>query len=176
MRTFLSCASSLIAAMLVIVGTASAEDIIVPESWAGVWETTSTERDCETLEIINVTTTLDTLCAGDIMNPQDPDGEMPDFDCNGTVTDGAVHMECSVTVEIMPGCTLTISFVSDGTMDGDTSSGVSINTFTYTGAACFFPDTCTRFETTSVRTGDDPGCGLTPVDSPSWGTLKSSFR
>ena len=173
MRSFISNFLFLIAAPLFFVGAASADDIIVPESWAGVWETTATEKDCQTLEIISVTTTLDTLCAGDIINPEDPEGT---FLCSGTMTDGAIHLECSSTVEILPDCSLTISFVSDGTRNGDNSTGVSINTFTYTGAGCFFEDTCTRLESTSVRTADDPGCGLAPVAAATWGSFKSVYR
>ena len=169
---FFTYALLLIAAPLLIVGAAGAQEIIAPESWAGIWETTTIERDCQTLAIISETTSTDTICAGDIMNPEDPD-EI--FTCDGSVTDGAVHMECSGTVEIMPGCSLTISFVSDGTRDGDTSSGVTINTFTYVGAACFFEDTCSRNESTSVRTGEDPGC-TTPVAGATWGSLKSVYR
>ncbi len=167
MRSFLSLF------LLLIAGAANAEDIIVPESWAGIWETTTTEMDCQTLEVINVTTTRDTLCAGDIMNPDDPDGI---FTCSGTITEGTIHMECSSTVEVLPDCSLTISFVSDGTRTGGTSTGVSINSFTYTGAGCFFEDTCTRLESVSVRIGDDPGCGTSPVALASWGSLKSVYR
>ena len=172
MKLFLTYALLLIAAPLVIVGTAGAQEIIAPESWAGIWETTTIERDCTTLEIISETTVTDTICAGDIMNPEDPDGV---FTCDGSVTDATVHIECSGTVEILPGCSLTISFVSDGTINGDTSSGVTINTFTYTGAACFFEDTCSRRESTAVRTGEDPGC-TTPVAAATWGGLKSRYR
>ena len=172
MKSFLTYSLIIIAAPLMFVGAAGAQEIIAPESWAGIWETTTIERDCETLAIISETTSTDTICAGDIMNPEDPEGI---FTCEGTITDGAVHMECSGTVEILPGCSLTISFVSDGTRDGDTSSGVTINTFTYVGAACFFEDTCSRNESTSVRTGDDPGC-TTPVAEATWGNLKSVYR
>ena len=167
MRSFLSLF------ILLIAGAANAEDIIVPESWAGIWETTTTEMDCQTLDVVNVTTTRDTLCAGDIMNPDDPDGV---FTCTGTITDATIHIECSSTVEALPDCSLTISLVSDGTRTGDTSTGVSINSFTYTGAGCFFEDTCTRLESTSVRLGDDPGCEPSPVDSARWGSLKSVYR
>ena len=173
MRSIIKFFLSLTAALFLIVGAAGAEDIIVPVSWEGVWEVTTTEMDCQTLEVINVSTTLDTLCAGEILNPENPDGL---FICSGTVTDVALHLECSSTLDVLPDCSLTVSFVSDGTRNGDTTSGVSINTFTYTGAGCFFADTCTRLETTSVRTGDDPGCGASPVVSASWGSFKSVYR
>lgn len=172
MKLFLTYAFTLIAAPLLIAGAASADDIIVPESWAGIWETTTIEIDCETLEAQPATVSLDTLCAGDIMNPEDPDGI---FSCIGSITDETVHLECSGTVEIMPGCSLTISFESDGTRNGDNGSGVTISRFTYTGAACFFEDTCTRNETTSIRVGYDPSC-VTPVASETWGSLKSVYR
>jgi hypothetical protein len=176
MKTLITCTIFLIAAQCLGTGTASADDIIVPESWAGIWETTTTEMDCETFEVISVSTTLDTLCAGDILNPENPDPDAPELVCTGTVTDDTIHFECSFTMEILPGCSVTFSFVSDGTRNGDTSSGVTIQTTTYTGAGCFFPDTCTRNESTSVRIGVDPGCEQTPVDSHTWGTLKSSYR
>lgn len=176
MRSFLMHLIILAAVPFLVVATAGAEDIIVPESWEGVWETTTTEMNCQTLEVISVTTTLDTLCGGDVMNPEDPDGSFPSFECTGTVTDDTVQMECSGTMEVFPGCSLTLSFNSDGTRTGDTSTGVSINTFTYTGAGCFFEDTCTRLETTSVRTGDNPDCEATPVVTASWGAIKSIYR
>lgn len=172
MKTLLTFTFLLIAAPLLIVGAASADDIIVPENWAGIWETTSIEIDCETLVAKPATVSLDTLCAGDIMNPEDPDGI---FNCTGSITGDTVHMECSGTVEVMPGCSLTISFESDGTMNGETNSGVTINRFTYVGAACFFEDTCTRTESTSIRVGFDTSC-VTPVSSETWGSLKSVYR
>jgi hypothetical protein len=163
----------LIVTSLLTAGAATAEDIIVPESWAGIWETTTTEINCQTLDVGSVTTTMDTLCAGDILNPEDPEFGL---DCSGSVTDVALHLECSATVDILPDCSLSISFVSDGTRSGETSSGVSVNTFTYTGTGCFFEDTCARRESTSVRTGDDPDCGVTPVTETRWGSLKSIYR
>ncbi len=172
MRSFSRYAFSLIAPLLLMAGTAGAEDIIVPESWAGIWETTTIEIDCETLVAQPAAVSLDTICAGDIMNPEDPEGI---FICSGTITDETVHMECSGTVEVMPGCSLTISFESDGTRNGNSGNGVTINRSTYTGAACFFEDTCTRNETTSVRIDDDSSCA-TPVAAASWGSLKSVYR
>lgn len=77
---------------------------------------------------------------------------------------------------VLPDCSFTMSFVSDGTRTGDTSTGVSINTLTYTGSGCFFEDTCTRLETSSVRTSDNPDCEATPVASASWGAIKSVYR
>ena len=177
MRSILVHLFLLTAAPLLIVASAGAEDIIVPASWEGVWETTTTEMNCQTLEVLSVETTLDTLCAGEVMNPEDPDGGFPSFACTGTVTDDSIYMECSGTMEVLPDCSFTISFISDGTRTGDTSTGVSINTFTYTGAGClFFEDTCTRLESSSVRIGDDPGCVATPVASVRWGGLKSFYR
>lgn len=173
MKSFLRCSILSIATLLLIAGTAGAEEITVPESWAGIWETTTVEKDCQTLEIINETTTRDTLCTGDILNPEDPDGLLI---CSGSISEGALHLECSATLEVLPGCSLTISFVSDATRNGDNSSGVTVNQFTYTGSGCFFEDTCTRQESTSVRVGEDPGCGTSPVDSASWGSLKSIYR
>jgi len=175
MKMFLTYTFLLIAAPLLIAGAASAQEIIAPESWAGIWETTTIERDCDTLEIIgDATTSTDTICAGDIMNPEDPEEIIT---CEGTINDETVHMECSGTVEILPGCSLTISFVSDGTRNGDTSSGVTISRFTYVGAACIpgIEDTCSRNESTSVRIGDDSSC-VTPVASATWGSLKSVYR
>jgi len=173
MKSLLTCSILSITILFLTAGAAGAEEIIVPESWAGVWETTTIEKDCQTLEIVNETTSRDTLCAGDVMNPEDPDGL---FICSGSISDGALHMECSVTTEVFPGCSLSISLVSDATRTGDTSTGVSINSFTYTGVECFFEDTCTRLESTSVRTGEDPGCGTSPIAAASWGSLKSVYR
>ena len=176
MRSFLLHIFFLTSAPFLILASANAEDIIVPVSWEGVWETTTTEMNCQTLEVLSVTTTLDTLCAGDVLNPADPDGEFPSFECTGTVTDDTINMECSGSMEVLPDCTFTISFISEGSITGDTSTGVSVNRFTYTGAGCFFEDMCTRLETTSVRTGAASGCGTTPVTSASWGGLKSVYR
>ena len=175
MRTLFMFALALITAQCLIAGAASADSIVVPESWAGVWETTTTERDCETLEILSVTTSVDTLCAGDTFDFEDPDGGFPDLVCDGTITDTTLHMECSGSMEVFPGCTVTFNFVSDATRNGETTEGVTVITTTFDGS-CFSDDLCFRNESTSVRLGEDPDCGPTPVDSQSWGTLKSTYR
>jgi len=175
MKTFLTCTCSLTVALCLVAGVAGADTIVVPESWAGIWETTTTEMDCETREVKGVTTTTDTLCAGDILNPEDPDGEFPDLVCEGTANDTTFHLDCSGSMEIFPGCNFTLSFVSDGTRNGDNSIGVNIMTTTF-DAACGFPGDCVRRESVAVRTSADSDCGLAPVDASSWGTLKSNYR
>ena len=165
----------LLAGQLILTGPAIAQEITIPEAWAGVWENTVTEMDCETMEIVSVTTSIDTFCAGEAFNLEDPDGGLPDFECEGSANDSSYHLECSGTMEVFPGCSITVSFVSDATFNGNTSQGVSINTISYEGD-CFLEDTCVRYETSSVRLEEDPDCELTPVLSASWGSLKSIYR
>lgn len=175
MKNLLIYTSLLLAGQLILTGPAIAQEITIPEAWAGVWENTTTEMDCETMEIVSVTTSIDTFCAGDILNPDDPDGGLLEFDCEGSADDTTYHLECTGTGEIFPGCSVTFSYVTDGTRSGNTSEGVSVQTTTYEGT-CFVEDTCTRYETTSVRLEEDPDCELTPVLSASWGSLKSNYR
>jgi len=163
----------LIVASLLTAGASSAQDIVILESWAGIWETTTTEINCLTQAVVSVTTALDTLCAGNTWLADDPENI---FVCNGSSTDLAVHLDCSATLDLGPECSLSMSFVSDATRDGEVATGVSVISFTYTGTGCFLPNTCVSQETSSVRTGDDPGCVATPVSEMRWGSLKSIYR
>ena len=175
MRTFLSFAFLLTATAALMAGTAMAQDITIPESWAGVWETTTTEMDCVTMEVISVSTSLDTFCTGTSFIPEDPNGEFPELVCEGMADDTTIHVDCSGTLELTPDCTFTLGFLTDATRSGDTSQGVTINAMTFTGT-CFVPDSCTRREYTAVRLSDDPGCDQTPVFQASWGSIKSIYR
>ena len=146
----------------------------VPAAWAGVWEVTDVERDCETLELVETTTGNDTLCAGDLIDLTD-DGTF-EIDCNGTVTDTHVDIECTGSSE-EAGCTGTFSLDLEADRDGETFSGTSITSLEFTGEGCgpFVFGFCQRIETTATRIGPQPAECAVPVETVSWSTLKARY-
>jgi hypothetical protein len=124
------------------------------------------------------TVTNDTLCTGG--NYQGGGlGGVPPVDCEGTITDTEMHMECtgSMPLEDEPACTANYVITIDWTRTGDTVSGEQVINTTPEGD-CSEPDpVCIRLVMTGTRIDPNPGaCIGTPVEGPTWGVLKSTYR
>ncbi|HEV8481176.1 MAG TPA: hypothetical protein VGR66_10320 [Candidatus Eisenbacteria bacterium] len=181
--TFLALCLSLIAT-----GSAQAErstsfrDVLrsasvpVPAEWAGVWTTVDTSYDCVTLAFKNTNTQTDTVCVGQEVG--DP-GTLPyNITCTGSANATTVHMHCTGSGELIPGCTVDIDIVTDGTVSGDSYYMVTTSSFTYTGAGCLgIPDQCLVLHSHGTRIASaPPAYCATPTQPSTWGGLKAHYR
>ncbi len=143
-----------------------------PSSWAGVWEFTTTERDCGSTTITDMYTDIDTICTGDDFSA----GDEAEFNCDGFINDSAIDIDCSSTFDVFPGCELTIAYVVMGTRTGNNISGNETFSMTYVGD-CPFADECTDGDIVGVRTAaEPPGCTSTAVTRLDWGRAKTLYR
>jgi hypothetical protein len=156
---------------LLVAAPASAQ-IEFPASWAGIWDMTTTDRNCGSTTVIDMFTEADTLCAGTAFDP----GDETEFTCAGSIGDTSIDVSCSGSFEA-DGCTVTFSFIVTGTRSGDSYTGTETFSITYEGACGPVPDQCTESEVSGVRTGPPPpACASTPVTSSEWGRIKRIYR
>ena len=147
--------------------------ITVPPEWAGIWQSTDSTYDCNGV-FQSTSTTLDTLCAGVTFESDTT------FSCSGSVDANTYTQHCSGSGEVFTDCTYTFDIQTHGTRSGDSFFSVSVfsTTYTGTGKGCdFLPDDCTQINTHSTRLGPAPSAYCaTPVESTSWGRVKSLYR
>ncbi|HOX26017.1 MAG TPA: hypothetical protein PLL30_09360 [Candidatus Krumholzibacteria bacterium] len=150
-------------------------DIVIPAEWGGIWDVTSTTYDCETNAVTGSDAYADTLCAGTVLDFGDPGFEIT---CTGSADGNTITSHCTGSLALSDDCTMNFDLQSTTTRTGDTYESVSTINTTYDGAECeFLPDSCDRVETTGTRTAPEPvPCGNTPVETVSWGTVKSLYR
>jgi hypothetical protein len=150
-------------------------DVITPVEWSGIWEFDQNVYDCDTNDLLTSEAYTDTICAGSSI-----DYEYPGFQltCTGSANANTVSVTCTGSFDIFEACVMNFSSVFNATRNGDTFQSVQTVTTTYVGAGCLFlPNDCTRTETTATRIAPQPEpCGLTPVESVDWGTVKSLYR
>jgi hypothetical protein len=163
------------ACTLVLAAPASAGELpTVPAEWQGIWEVTTTVRiPCEIGAPMQSMST-DTLCAGDVIDPTDPDG--PVAECSGTATATTYALTCTAT-DTIDGCEVTIVTDFQGIRDGDTysQSGTVITTAS-DPKLCGFTEFCTEYQSMGTRIAADPDCEATPTESRSWGEIKAEYR
>ncbi len=146
----------------------------IPASWSGIWTTTDSTYNCTPHTLKDVSTYVDTLCAGQSFEPDTTDGF--DYQCTGTVTDTEVHLTCSGSFTF-EGCTGTFSTVTDGTRIGDTAISTSTYTVTWSPSFCAFQaDLCEVSVTRTTRIAPQPGTCTTPTRQGTWGALKVKYR
>lgn len=146
----------------------------VPQEWEGIWSYTTTTRiPCEIGAPMQSTGT-DTLCTGDqTFQPQSG----VDYTCTGNADADSFEIEC--TGQVTEGeCVSSYVYEASGTRTGETYT--SSGTLTVTAndpKVCGFTEFCTDFETVAKRTDTDPeSCEGMPVESRSWGRIKSVYR
>lgn len=153
---------------------AGADPIPYPDEFIGIWETTTVVRDCETQIILFQSTENDTICAGDLFDPEF--GETP-LTCTGTITPTAIDLHCVGSFEVEPGCTANVDFTMTGTLSGDTWTTTTRIESTYVGEACPIPSSCMSITSTATRISPDPGdCPPAPVEPATWGQLKHRYE
>jgi hypothetical protein len=146
--------------------------ISVPPEWAGIWNTEDTTFVCNTLTVTDISSSIDTLCAGQAFDP-DPS---TNWDCTGTVTSTTGDVTCTGSFSFS-GC--TINFVSHFvvTRNGDTARVIETFTTTYTPPLCAFqPDSCEETHSVYTRTGPPPPTCSTPTQRSTWGQVKVLYR
>ncbi len=146
-----------------------AVDIVVPQAWQGVWQTTRRTVDCATLAVLATQTYADTICAGEVYEVT------PDTPCTGTITDDALNITCTFSEEVFPDCMVTYTQTFTGSRSGDTYTGTNVTIWDYS-AGCPLADSCQRYEWEAVRLAEDPGCRPTPVGQASWSAVKQAYR
>lgn len=177
-------ALALSAVALLTMGAGSARAALsykVPAEWAGIWASTDSVYNCPPVTFDHVTTSEDTLCAGqDVMYGMDTSGMGFTFDCTGTVTPTSIDVTCIGSGEVVAGCTMTMSMHIQGTRSGDTSVTIVTQEISYSGSApgCnLFPGSCTRTVSRATRTGAAPSAYCaTPALPQTWGSLKARYR
>lgn len=155
---------------LIVAGTVPAAAQTVPASWAGIWEFTTVDSECDG-PFIDTYVDTDTLCAGEeLLNEE----EGVTLECTGSVDDTTIDLVCSASETEGP-CTTTITFTIQGTRTGDTFSGTETTEITFSGCGPI-PDQCIEGTVTGVRTGGEPPeCVSTATVPASWGTIKTRY-
>lgn len=152
------------------------EDLVIPEAWAGIWQTNYTVYDCDSGFELFSDAQLDTFCTGTPF-VDNGDDEI-DFTCSGTVDATSVDIECSGSTSGGPDCAVELVWTMVGTRDGDSMTSTTTVTMTQVGSGCVGPAVfCTRMEMTGTRIDAEPEeCGLAPTDVLSWSTIKGLYR
>lgn len=144
-----------------------------PASWAGIWEFTTDEEECNSGPFIGTFVDTDTICAGEGFGVE----EGVPMQCTGTIDDTTIDVSCSGSLEIFTDCTMTISFAIQGTRTGDSIQGTEQFSITYTGSACgILEDECTDSTISGVRLGPEPPECSTPTIPTTWGAIKAIYR
>ena len=147
---------------------AAAQTTSFPSSWEGIWNMTTTLKDCDTGTVLNTSTAPDTICAGQSFGSSE-------FVCNGTITDTSIDVTCTAISEVYPGCTVSITMVSTGTRSGNTFQGTTRLTSDYS-PECGIPDTCMLQEISGTFVSPYQGeCTNVAIADGSWGAMKARF-
>ena len=157
---------------LVVSLPASGQDPVIPVNMEGEWEFTSMISICGSSTVD--TTEVDTLvfCSGEIFNP----GE-GFYDCTGTISSSTIDVDCSWEFDLRPeaDCVITYSLVIDGTISGDTITGMATDSVTNSGTQCFDEDSCETASFTATRISPASGQCFAPVEPRSWGRIKAMY-
>lgn len=147
-------------------------DPMIPAEWAGVWEIADSSHDCGSDVITDASVEVDTLCTGE------PIETGAGLECTTILLDeDDVHIECTHTEEISPGCELHIEGSIIGTRTGDDFYIELIFGETLVPPICApFPVECTVNELTGRRIAAEPSPCTSPVVSESWGRTKARYR
>jgi hypothetical protein len=147
----------------------------IPPEWAGIWSVQDSIYNCQG-QSTDVSTTLDTLCAGAVL--ADP-GESPiTFDCVGFANATTFSQTCTGSGDVA-GCHVDFHLDSHGTRTNDSYYSVSVIQFTYSGPSpCdLFPGQCNQTNSHGTRTDPEPAqfCS-TPTRESTWGDVKIHYR
>jgi len=145
-------------------------DPVWPAEWAGIWNVSTTERDCTTHAIVDSYAEADTFCSGGIFDSGDPG-----LVCEGTIDATSVNVTCTGSASEL-GCTVTITSSVMGTRSGDTLSGTGHYEIVYSGTCGGLPDECGDEEFTGTRIDGEPAsCGSVPVVPTRGGLIKAKY-
>ncbi len=103
-------------------GTGPSGPVVLPAAWAGIWEIETIEHDCGSDVIDHQATVVDTLCAGEEISFAPDDEDSLAVSCEGSVTDTAVQVTCTSSLEL-EGETYSITIEVTINRSGDTMTG-----------------------------------------------------
>ena len=140
-----------------------------PPEWTGIWQSADTLYDCEGNVIFGLAPSVDTVCAGD---PVEPPEEGVTFECSGDATPPDIDITCTGTENDL-GCITDYTFRIEEHLSGNERTYVyTINTSS--SPECPKPgDFC--FVLRGTKTRISSSC-TTPVDKASWGQVKTRYR
>ncbi len=147
----------------------------LPNTYTGIWDYTIVQKDCDTGAIFFTTQYTDTVCVNTDISPN-PEGDYTLTCPTAEVNANSYHYVCNGSYEITPGCTASVSFEVTGTVGDGNINSVTLYNTTFSGD-CFSTDPiCARIEITGNRVSTaTPGCN-TPVETSTWGLLKSHYE
>ena len=189
----LACAMGLLAILSLTTGDALAENghqvhpvpgplsfldehLVVPQEWAGIWQSNFTVYDCDSGFELFSDAQLDTLCTGTPFIGDE--GDDIEFICSGTVDATSADIQCTGSTVVGPDCTAEVVWTMVGTRDGNSMTSTTTFTMTQEGSGCEGPAVfCIRTEMSGERIGSEPEeCGFAPVDATDWSTIKGLYR
>ncbi len=148
--------------------------ITLPAAWAGVWNFEDSDYDCITEEFLNSDANVDTLCTGQVINPDESPFQL---DCTGSVNDTDIDVHCSGTFPFGPTCMVTMTFSLVAVRNGDNVSATTVFSQDFEPDNCALqPDNCIRTVGVGTRVGPEPPDCLTPVEAATWGRVKAGYR
>lgn len=149
--------------ILVVAAPASGQ-IVFTEAWAGTWNLTYDEKDCDSgLGDVTLQRSV-TIEANDPPSALDPD--LSGASLSGSITD----TKCSVTSSsnfIDPPCTIVTVVEMNLIRTQDSVQGQKVVKVTATN--CSQSSSCTRYDITGNRSG-------APVETRSWSALKALYH
>ncbi len=164
------------AAVLTMVPADSNGQVIVfPEEWEGVWEFTTMTYDCDTNALLEELVEEISVCGGDAFIPDIGEPAEFTYTCEGSLTETGMDVTCTMSSELFPGCSVTITSISEAVVSGDTMTGTTTISIDYQGI-CFVEEERWREEVSAVRLQTDASCSGTSASQHSWGALKDQYR
>jgi hypothetical protein len=150
------------------------QDFNVPPAWDGVWSSVDSTYLC-TGALQNVSSGLDTLCGGKPL-VQATQGSVT-FDCNGTGDAFSIDVTCTASSDAFPGCTGDITYHVVASRTADHYDAMFTINIHYTGTCGPLTDSCQRTSSHADRIGPaPPAYCATPVESTTWGRVKTIYR
>lgn len=145
----------------------------IPAAWAGIWDIENEIFECGNSTPTMTTNELDTLCTGVTILEDDDEFEL---ECAGSIADNMASIECTAEFPVFEGCTAAFTLSLSAIRNGDTYTGVTINSTDYVGDCGPVEDSCIRVETSGTRVAPEPASCVVPVERLRWGTLKSKYH
>jgi hypothetical protein len=151
--------------------------IPAPPEWQGVWSEVDSQYTCSPFALNDVSSELDTVCAGQEVVPPGSSSSPFTIDCTGTADANSVHMHCTGGGVVAPSCSVQIDMQIDATRTSDSFYSVNRLNITYVGAGCGgIPSECYEDHVHGTRTGPATAYCATPTEPSTWGKLKAHYR
>jgi hypothetical protein len=147
------------------------QTLFAPESWAGVWDITFIERECDSDILVDSFPTLETICTGESLVEfllGDAEGEL---DCTGSWTDSSLEATCSGSSTVL-GCITTVAARFDASLRADSTFAGLVRLDVRFDCEDEIPDDCLDVELDAVLRAAEPDS----CPQPATGALKALTR